>query len=211
MPVPRILEDGLELPLDPSLPDCRCPDVYYFNIPYQSYNFTTVTAVNIADNDQTVESEVYLLSGNQNMFVSQNNIYITYTKYVSEYQLIMEVFRELLYPLLPAKDQERIAKIEDHKVNDKNVKVYVHRKGATRAFPPEHPDVPSNYRQFGQPVLIPGSMGTGSWVLAGTDKAMDLSFGSTAHGAGRNLSRSAAKRQFWGKDVKRSLEQKEFL
>jgi tRNA-splicing ligase RtcB len=104
-----------------------------------------------------------------------------------------------------------IAKIEDHKVNDKKDKVYVHRKGATRAFPPEHPDVPSNYRQFGQPVFIPGSMGTGSWVLAGTDKAMDLSFGSTAHGAGRNLSRAAAKRQFWGKDVKRSLEQKGIL
>ena len=104
-----------------------------------------------------------------------------------------------------------IAKIEEHKTNGKTAKVYVHRKGATRAFPPDHREIPSKYRQFGQPVLIPGSMGTGSWVLAGTAKAMELSFGSTAHGAGRNMSRSAAKRQFWGKDVKESLEQKGIL
>ena len=104
-----------------------------------------------------------------------------------------------------------IAKIEEHQVDGRRVKVYVHRKGATRAFPPGHNAVPSAYREVGQPVLIPGSMGTASWVLVGTEKAMELSFGSTAHGAGRNLSRSAAKRRYWGEDVKKDLEKKGVL
>jgi tRNA-splicing ligase RtcB len=102
-----------------------------------------------------------------------------------------------------------IAKIENHKVNGEHErKVWVHRKGATRAFPPGHPDVPVEYRAVGQPVLIPGSMGTSSWLLVGTEKAMQLSFGSTAHGAGRMMSRKAAKRRFWGGDVKKALEQR---
>jgi len=101
-----------------------------------------------------------------------------------------------------------IAKIEIHKVNGEQRKVWVHRKGATRAFPPEHPEVPADYRSIGQPVIIPGSMGTSSWLLVGTKKAMEISFGSTAHGAGRMLSRAAAKRRFFGGDVKRSLEQR---
>ncbi len=102
-----------------------------------------------------------------------------------------------------------IAKIENHKVDD-NVtkKVWVHRKGATRAFPPGHPDVPAAYRSEGQPVLIPGSMGTSSWVLVGNQKAMDLTFGSTAHGAGRMMSRSAAKRKYWGGEIKTGLEKR---
>ncbi len=91
-----------------------------------------------------------------------------------------------------------IAKVENHKINGTNKKVWVHRKGATRAFPPNHPDVPLDYRNKGQPVLIPGSMGTSSWVLVGSEKAMEQTFGSTAHGAGRMMSRAAAKRQFWG-------------
>ncbi len=100
-----------------------------------------------------------------------------------------------------------IAKIEEHKVDGRRIKVWTHRKGATRSFPPEHMDVPADYRSVGQPVLIPGSMGTSSWVLVGTPKAMEVSFGSTAHGAGRNMSRAAAKRRFWGGDVKKTLEQ----
>ncbi len=101
-----------------------------------------------------------------------------------------------------------IAKIENHTVDGTQKKVWVHRKGATRAFPPGHPDVPADYRSEGQPVLIPGSMGTSSWVLVGSQKAMDLTFGSTAHGAGRMMSRSAAKRQYWGGDIKASLEKR---
>ncbi|MCW4015017.1 MAG: RtcB family protein [Candidatus Bathyarchaeota archaeon] len=99
-----------------------------------------------------------------------------------------------------------IAKIEEHTIEGKRTKVWTHRKGATRCFPPDHKDVPLDYRTIGQPVIIPGSMGTSSWLLVGTHKAMELSFGSTAHGAGRMMSRSAAKRKFWGADVKQALE-----
>ncbi len=101
-----------------------------------------------------------------------------------------------------------IAKIENHKVNGEQKKVWVHRKGATRAFPQGYPEIPPDYRSAGQPVLIPGSMGTSSWLLVGTEKAMQISFGSTAHGAGRMMSRNAAKRRFWGGDIKRALEQR---
>jgi len=101
-----------------------------------------------------------------------------------------------------------IAKIEEHKVNEHTRKVWIHRKGATRAFGPGHMEVPADYRAVGQPVIIPGSMGTSSWVLVGTSKAMEVSFGSTAHGAGRMMSRAAAKRKFWGGDVKKALEQR---
>lgn len=99
-----------------------------------------------------------------------------------------------------------VAKVESHNVNGQVSKVIVHRKGATRSFPPGHPDVPAEYRDVGQPVLIPGSMGTSSWVLVGTPKAMELSFGTTAHGAGRFMSRSAAKRKWRGAELKKSLE-----
>ena len=101
-----------------------------------------------------------------------------------------------------------IAKVETHEVDGGRKKVWVHRKGATRAFPAGHIAVPADYRSEGQPVLIPGSMGTSSWVLAGTEKAMGLSFGSTAHGAGRMMSRSAAKRKYWGGDIKNALEKR---
>lgn len=101
-----------------------------------------------------------------------------------------------------------IAKIEEHQVNGQREKVWTHRKGATRAFPPESPEIPADYRPFGQPVIIPGSMGTSSWLLVGTAKAMAISFGSTAHGAGRMMSRTAAKRSFWGSDIKKALEQR---
>ena len=101
-----------------------------------------------------------------------------------------------------------IAKMESHKINGGNKKVWIHRKGATRSFPSGHAEVHPDYRSEGQPVLIPGSMGTSSWVLVGTEKAMDLTFGSTAHGAGRMMSRAAAKRRYWGGDVKTALEKR---
>ncbi len=114
MPIPRILEDGKAMTQDCSLSSARCytPAVYYFDIPYQSYNFTSVNAVNVKNNNKAVSGDVYLMSGNQNMFVSQSNIYITYTKHISEYQLMMEVMKEVVYPRMSVKNQERIAKIE---------------------------------------------------------------------------------------------------
>ena len=98
-----------------------------------------------------------------------------------------------------------IAKIEEHVVSGNRRKVWIHRKGATRAFPRGHPDVPVDYRDYGQPVIIPGSMGSNSWVLVGTEKAMEVSFGSTAHGAGRMMSRSAARRRFRGNEIRKTL------
>ncbi|MDP3103715.1 MAG: RtcB family protein [Candidatus Methanoperedens sp.] len=98
-----------------------------------------------------------------------------------------------------------VAKLEEHTIDGEKKMVYVHRKGATRAFPPGHRDVPSVYRNVGQPVLIPGSMGTPSFVLHGTEKAMELTFGSACHGAGRVSSRSAALKAFRGEDIQKEL------
>jgi tRNA-splicing ligase RtcB len=98
-----------------------------------------------------------------------------------------------------------IAKIEKHIVEDKELELCVHRKGATRAFPPGHPEIPEKYREVGQPVLIPGSMGTASYVLVGT-KAGKESFFSTCHGSGRTMSRHAAMRRVSGYEVVKNLE-----
>ncbi|MGQ4910892.1 MAG: RtcB family protein [Candidatus Thorarchaeota archaeon] len=98
-----------------------------------------------------------------------------------------------------------MGKVEEHDIEGKRRKVVVHRKGATRAFPAGHPDVPAKYRSIGQPVLIPGTMGTASYILIGNQKSMELSFGSTAHGAGRFMSRSRAKKQFFGREVQERL------
>jgi len=98
-----------------------------------------------------------------------------------------------------------IAKIENHKVNGLRKQLCVHRKGATRAFPPGHPDLPQAYRKWGQPVLIPGDMGTASYVLLGTEAAMEASFGSTCHGAGRVLSRQAAIKSAKGRSIDKEL------
>ncbi len=111
-PLPIIIQDE-EIVLNKcGVEKCAMPPVYYFDIPYDNYNFTTVTAINVKKASENINSEVYMLSGNQNMYVSQNNIYITYTKYINEQQLQMEVMREIIYPMLSVKDQERIAKIE---------------------------------------------------------------------------------------------------
>jgi tRNA-splicing ligase RtcB len=101
-----------------------------------------------------------------------------------------------------------IAKIETHTVNGKKKKLCIHRKGATRAFPPNHPDVPSEYQSTGQPVLIPGDMGRCSYVLVGTEKAMEETFGSTCHGAGRVMSRHQAIKAAKGRAIVRELADK---
>ena len=101
-----------------------------------------------------------------------------------------------------------IAKIEEHEVDGKKMKLIVHRKGATRAFAAGHPQIPQVYRDVGQPVLIPGDMGTASYILVGTEKAMQETFGSTCHGAGRVMSRHEAKRRIRGEEVERRLATK---
>jgi len=99
-----------------------------------------------------------------------------------------------------------MGKIEEHAVGDERVRVCVHRKGATRAFGPGFEGLPDEYRPLGQPVLVPGSMGTASWVLLGTEGSMEQSFGSTCHGAGRTMSRKQAKRTVRGDQLRADLE-----
>jgi len=101
-----------------------------------------------------------------------------------------------------------IAKIETHTVKGGKKRLCVHRKGATRAFPPNHPEIPADYRSIGQPVLIPGDMGRCSYVLVGTERAMEETFGSTCHGAGRVMSRHQAMKAAKGRAITRELEDK---
>jgi tRNA-splicing ligase RtcB len=99
-----------------------------------------------------------------------------------------------------------MGKIETHEVDGKPIEVCIHRKGATRAFGPGFQGLPQEYRSIGQPVLVPGSMGTASWVLVGTAESMKRSFGSSCHGAGRTMSRSKAKKMVWGEDLRKELQ-----
>ena len=101
-----------------------------------------------------------------------------------------------------------IAKVEKHTIDGKQKSVVVHRKGATRAFPANKEEVPKKYRDLGQPVFIPGSMGTGSWILLGQPNSMNLTFGSTAHGAGRTMSRTKARQNYTESQVRKFLSDK---
>jgi tRNA-splicing ligase RtcB len=99
-----------------------------------------------------------------------------------------------------------IAKIEEHEINGKTKKVCVHRKGATRAFPPGNKMIPAKYREVGQPVLIPGDMGRYSYICVGTEKAMEETFGSSCHGAGRSMSRKKAMKEAKGRNLIHELK-----
>jgi tRNA-splicing ligase RtcB (3'-phosphate/5'-hydroxy nucleic acid ligase) len=101
-----------------------------------------------------------------------------------------------------------IAKLEEHTVEGRKKRLWVHRKGATRAFPAGHPEVPEAFRSVGQPVIIPGDMGRASWILVGSQGAMEKTFGTTCHGAGRAMSRTAAKADAVGRKIERELEHK---
>jgi tRNA-splicing ligase RtcB len=115
-----------------------------------------------------------------------------------------EIFPGIQLPLL-YDVSHNTCKTEDHVVNGKSMRLFVHRKGATRAFGPGHPSIPENLKQTGQPVLIGGTMGTASYILSGTIRGMDLAFGSACHGAGRSMSRHQALRQWQGKDIVHQL------
>lgn len=128
-------------------------------------------------------------------------------------QIIMHLVREIVTDVYP-KSRIRMlydishntCKVEWHRIGGRKRKLFVHRKGATRAFGPGGLDLPLEYRHVGQPVLIGGTMGTASYVLVGTEQGMDAAFGSACHGAGRAMSRTQAKRQWHGRDVVRDLE-----
>ncbi len=113
---------------------------------------------------------------------------------------------ELLYDVA-----HNIAKRESHDIDGEDREVFVHRKGATRAFPAGRPELPDAYSDVGQPILIPGSMGAGSYILRGGENSLSETFGSTAHGAGRLMSRTQAKNEFWGEDVQDDLREQEHI
>jgi len=110
---PRLISEGVVLPTE-CVGSARCfaPDVYYFDIPYDSYNYTSITAINIQDNNEEINGQVYLMSGGQNLYVSKNNIYITYTEYLNEYELEQIIKKELILSSLSASDQDKITQIE---------------------------------------------------------------------------------------------------
>ena len=120
-------------------------------------------------------------------------------------EIFADVFPEgrikLLYDI-----SHNTCKVETHVIQGKKKRLYVHRKGATRAFGPGQIDLPVEYRHVGQPVLIGGTMGTSSYILAGTEEGMEAAFGSACHGAGRSMSRTQAKKLWHGREVVRSLE-----
>jgi len=113
------------------------------------------------------------------------------------------------FDLRPVYDiAHNMGKLETHEINGQKVKVCVHRKGATRAFGPGAAGLPEEYQATGQPVLVPGSMGTASWVLVGTEESMARTFGSSCHGAGRVMSRSKAKQSIRGEQLQQELERR---
>jgi tRNA-splicing ligase RtcB len=127
-------------------------------------------------------------------------------------QIITHLARQAVNQIFPSAElpllydvSHNTCKIEEHVLDGRKMQLFVHRKGATRAFGPGHPELPEPFNKVGQPVLIGGTMGTASYVLAGTRKGMDLAFGSACHGAGRRLSRHQALRQWRGKEVIHSL------
>ncbi|MEK7766649.1 MAG: RtcB family protein, partial [bacterium] len=127
-------------------------------------------------------------------------------------QILTHLTRQVFSQILP---QARLpllydvshntCKVEEHQVGGRTKKLYVHRKGATRSFPPGHAAVPERYRAVGQPVLIPGDMGRASYVLAGAPGAMEKTWGTTCHGAGRRMSRTAAVTAARGRAIDREL------
>lgn len=123
---------------------------------------------------------------------------------------VREAWHEVISPKMDVRTvydvSHNIGKIEKHEINGKLKEVIMHRKGATRAFAPGRPEIPEKYRTVGQPVLIPGTMGTASYVLVGTEESMAIAFGSSCHGAGRRLSRASAKKQVRGSQLRNELE-----
>jgi tRNA-splicing ligase RtcB len=133
-------------------------------------------------------------------------------------EVLTDIVRKTLAGILPKTDikllydvSHNTCKEETHTVNGKQKRLFVHRKGATRAFGPGEPTLPLEFRDVGQPVIIGGTMGTASYILAGTNESMSLSFGSSCHGAGRSMSRTQATKRWQGRDVVKKLEQQGVL
>ena len=133
-------------------------------------------------------------------------------------QILTELVRRIFAKILPKANLQMLydvshntAKFEEHNVSGKIKRLLIHRKGATRAFGTNSTDLPQEYKPFGQPVLIGGSMGTASYILCGTNESMGVAFGSACHGAGRSLSRTAAAKKFQGGEIIRTLASRNII
>ncbi len=161
------------------------------------------------------EAENYRLAMGSALNYAWTNRQIITHRVRKAFERVMQMSENDLGMRLVYDVAHNICKVEEHNVDPQNPKkkekVFVHRKGATRAFPKGSEAIPIAYRSIGQPVLIPGSMGTASWVLLGREKSMEASFGSTAHGAGRMMSRGAAIRNYPYEKVKQDLESRNIL
>ncbi len=157
--------------------------------------------VNAPINSELGQKYLSAMWGAMNFAFANRQMMMHWTRQAFEKVLGSSDKMELIYDVC-----HNIAKIEEHTIDGKKTKVCVHRKGATRSFGPGRDEIPEVYRKIGQPVLIPGSMGTASYILVGTSKAEEISFGSTAHGAGRVMSRSEALRNFRGEQVVKDME-----
>ena len=157
------------------------------------------------------EGRNYLQALNAASNFAWANRHLIQEKVISLLERIFHSARDRMGIRLVYDQAHNIAKFEKHRVQGRETSLLVHRKGATRAFPPGHADIPAAYRGVGQPVLIPGSMGTHSFVLRGAAPAMDISFGSSAHGAGRRLSRHQAIKFAAGFNVRERMKEKNVL
>jgi tRNA-splicing ligase RtcB (3'-phosphate/5'-hydroxy nucleic acid ligase) len=152
------------------------------------------------------EGEDYLaaMKGAANYAFANRQVLASHIRRSFEQTMAGKVKNHQLYQIYDI--AHNMAKVETHIVDGRQLKLCVHRKGATRAFGPGSKDLPTVYRDIGQPVLVPGSMGTASWVLVGTQNSMTQTFGSTCHGAGRRMSRKKAKKSIYGAGLRDQLE-----
>jgi tRNA-splicing ligase RtcB len=157
------------------------------------------------------EGQAYLQALNAASNFAWANRHLLMEDLVAIFEEILGSSRTGLKINLVYDQAHNIAKFERHLIDGRELDVLVHRKGATRAFPPGHHDIPEKYRPVGQPVIIPGSMGTASYVLKGTQEAMKITLGSSAHGAGRRLSRHKAIKLAAGMNVRDMLKNKNIL
>jgi tRNA-splicing ligase RtcB len=160
---------------------------------------------------KSTEGRQYLQALNAASNFAYANRHLLMERLISIFERVFSSSKKNLGIKLVYDQAHNIAKFEKHIINGREENVLVHRKGATRAFPPGHRDVPREYRKIGQPVLIPGSMGTSSYVLRGTEKAMAVSLGSSAHGAGRKMSRHKAIKFSADIDVREKLKKDNIL
>jgi tRNA-splicing ligase RtcB len=157
------------------------------------------------------EGNHYLQALNAASNFAWANRHLLMENIITIFERIFASSRKKLGITLVYDQAHNIAKFETHRIKGKEERVLVHRKGATRSFPPGHPDIPREYRDIGQPVLIPGSMGTASYVLRGTERAMETTLGSSAHGAGRKMSRHKAIKFAANLDVREELKKHNIL